>query len=215
MKKIENLIEGFTRFRQYYFHESPQLYRNLCAGQCPSTLLIGCSDSRVDPAILLGCDPGDLFTMRNIANLVPPPTQDDGPHGVLAAIQFAVDDLKVDRIIVLGHSQCGGIRALLRGRASADDRPLDFVSTWMAIAEPARELVLRQLPHACEEEQCRACEQASILISMKNLQRMDCVCRRLEEGSLTLHGWYFDLVVGSLRAYSPRADAFLPIFAPA
>lgn len=214
MKKIENLVEGFARFQQHYFEESPQLYRNLCAGQCPSTLLIGCCDSRVDPAILLGCDPGDIFMMRNIANLVPPPAQDSGPHGVLAAIQFAVDDLKVERIIVLGHSQCGGIRALIRGRASAG-RPMDFVSNWMAIAEPARELVLRQLPHACEEERCRACEQASILISLNNLQRMESVRTRLEEGSLSLHGWYFDLVVGSLRAYSPRADAFLPIFSPA
>jgi carbonic anhydrase len=210
MKKLENLIDGFARFQQHYFEESPELYRGLCQGQRPSTLLIGCCDSRVDPAMLLGCDPGDIFTIRNMANLVPPPNRDIGPQGVLAAIQFAVEDLLVERIIVLGHSQCGGIRALMRGRASSD-RPMDFVRSWMGIAEHARERVLRQLPNACDEERHHACEQASILISLQNLERMEAVRARVEDGSLSLHGWYFDLVVGSLRAYSPRADAFLPI----
>ncbi|MBB5214877.1 carbonic anhydrase [Parapusillimonas granuli] len=211
MKKIENFIDGFARFQQHYFEKHPELYRGLCQGQRPSTLLIGCCDSRVDPAMLLGCDPGDIFTIRNMANLVPPPDRDNGPQGVLAAIQFAVEDLQVERIIVLGHSQCGGIRALMQGRA-ASDKPVDFVRDWMGVAESARECVLRQLPDASEEEHHRACEQASILISLQNLQRMDGVRRRMEEGSLSLHGWYFDLASGNLLAYSPRADAFLPIF---
>lgn len=214
MKKIENLIDGFSRFQQHYFEDSPELYRGLCEGQRPSTLVIGCCDSRVDPAMLLGCDPGDLFTIRNMANLVPPPTSDLGPQGVLAAIQFAVEDLRVESIIVLGHSQCGGIKALMGGRARRG-RPTDFVSRWMDIAEPARERVMRQLPHASEEERHCACEQASILISLQNLRRMDSVRARLEDGSLTLHGWYFDLVVGSLRSYSPDADAFMPILCAA
>lgn len=210
MKKIENLIDGFARFQQHYFEESPELYRGLCEGQQPSTLVIGCCDSRVDPAMLMGCDPGDLFTIRNMANLVPPPNRDMGPQGVLAAIQFAVEDLRVESIIVLGHSQCGGIKTLMGGRAGGH-RPMDFVSRWMGIAEPARERVMRQLPHASEKERHRACEQASILISLQNLRRMESVRVRLEDGSLTLHGWYFDLVVGSLRTYSPDMDAFVPI----
>lgn len=214
MKKIENLIDGFARFQQHYFEESPELYRGLCEGQRPSTLVIGCCDSRVDPAMLLGCDPGDIFTIRNMANLVPPPNRDMGPQGVLAAIQFAVEDLRVESIIVLGHSQCGGIKALMAGRADAG-RPGDFVSHWMSIAEPARERVMRQLPQAGENERHRACEQASILISLKNLRSMESVRARLEDGSLSLHGWYFDLVVGSLRAYSPDADAFIPILCAA
>lgn len=210
MKKIESLIDGFVRFQHRYFEESPELYRELCSGQHPSALLIGCCDSRVDPALLLGCDPGDLFTTRNIANLVPPPGQVAGPQGILAAIQFAVDDLNVERIIVLGHSQCGGIRALMQGRA-AHDRPADHVSRWIDIATPVRDLVLRQLPHASEEERCRACEQASILMSLKNLRRMENVASRLEDDSLTLHGWYFDMAAGSLMEYCDKQDAFLPI----
>ncbi|WP_420894284.1 carbonic anhydrase [Vandammella animalimorsus] len=210
IEKIERFIDGFTRFQQHYYEEAPELYRDLRDGQRPSTLLIGCCDSRVDPAILLDCDPGDIFTMRNVANLVPPPRGDIGPQGVLAAIQFAVEDLLVERVIVLGHSGCGGIRALMQGRGQAP-QPTDFVGSWMAIAEPARERVLQQLPEASDEERHRACEQASIIISLQNLQRLPAVQRRTEEGTLSLHGWYFDLASGSLSAYSPRVDAFLPV----
>ena len=100
MRDLERLVDGFQRFQQQYYEEAPSLYRNLRDGQHPSTLLVGCCDSRVDPAMLLGCDPGDIFTVRNVANLVPPPDRDQGHHGVLAAIQFAVEQLKVSRIIV-------------------------------------------------------------------------------------------------------------------
>ena len=129
MRDIERFIDGFQRFQYQYYEAAPSLYRNLRDGQHPSTLLIGCCDSRVDPAMLLGCDPGDIFTVRNVANLVPPADRDQGHHGVLAAIQFAVDQLKVGRIIVLGHAHCGGIRALMearrRGRRAGLPEPLD------------------------------------------------------------------------------------------
>lgn len=151
--------------------------------------------------------------MRNVANLVPPPDRDQGHHGVLAAIQFAVEQLKVSRIIVLGHAQCGGIRALMERPARGDGEP-DYLNRWMDIAEPARQRVLNQMPSASAAERRRACEQASILISLRNLEALPCVQRRLQAGDLTLHGWYFDLVAGALLAYSARADAFLPIVCP-
>ena len=122
MRDIERFIDGFQRFQYQYYEAAPSLYRNLRDGQHPSTLLIGCCDSRVDPAMLLGCDPGDIFTVRNVANLVPPADRDQGHHGVLAAIQFAVDQLKVGRIIVLGHAHCGGIRALMERPARPASR---------------------------------------------------------------------------------------------
>ena len=130
----------------------PRLRCNLRDGQ--RTLLIGCCDSRVDPAMLLGCDPGDIFTVRNVANLVPPADRDQGHHGVLAAIQFAVDQLKVGRIIVLGHAHCGGIRADGRRRRRAD-----YLNRWMDIAEPARQRVLNQMPDASDAERRRACNR--------------------------------------------------------
>lgn len=213
MGDIERLIDGFQRFQQQYYEDAPSLYRNLRDGQHPSTLLIGCCDSRVDPAMLLGCDPGDIFTVRNVANLVPPASKDRGLQGVLAAIQFAVEQLQVSRIIVLGHAQCGGIRALMQRRIRRDGET-DYLERWMDIAEPARERVLRQMPEASDAERRRACEQASILISLRNLEDLPFVRRAVEAGSLTLHGWYFDLVAGALLAYSPRADTFLPIVCP-
>ncbi|KOF54135.1 MULTISPECIES: carbonic anhydrase [unclassified Achromobacter] len=213
MRDIERFIDGFQRFQRQYYEAAPSLYRNLREGQQPGTLLIGCCDSRVDPAMLLGCDPGDIFTVRNVANLVPPPDRDQGHHGVLAAIQFAVEQLRVSRIIVLGHAQCGGIRALMarpQGRSAGED----YLNRWMDIAEPARARVLRQMPDAPEAERRRACEQASILISLRNLQALPCVDRAAQAGGLTLHGWYFDLMSGALLAYSQRADAFLPMVCP-
>ncbi|CAP45347.1 carbonic anhydrase [Bordetella petrii] len=209
-RDLERFISGFQRFQQHYFDDAPALYRGLCRGQNPGTLLIGCCDSRVDPALLLGCDPGDIFTVRNVANLVPPSEEDGGQHGVLAAIQFAVEQLQVGRIIVLGHSQCGGIRALMEQRL--DDRAEDdYIGRWMNIAEPARAQVLRQMPQASLAEQRRACEQASILVSLRHLESFACVRRQLARGAISLHGWYFDLDAGALQAYSPRADAFLPL----
>ncbi|CAB3654135.1 MULTISPECIES: carbonic anhydrase [Achromobacter] len=213
MQDLERLVGGFQRFQQQYYEDAPMLYRNLRDGQHPSTLLIGCCDSRVDPAMLLGCDPGDIFTVRNVANLVPPCSKDRGLQGVLAAIQFAVEQLQVSRIIVLGHAQCGGIRALMERRIRRDGET-DYLGRWMDIAEPAREQVLRQMPDASKEERRRACEQASILISLRNLEDLPFVRRAVDAGSLSLHGWYFDLVAGALLAYSPRADTFLPIVCP-
>ena len=171
MRDIERFIDGFQRFQYQYYEAAPSLYRNLRDGQHPSTLLIGCCDSRVDPAMLLGCDPGDIFTVRNVANLVPPADRDQGHHGVLAAIQFAVDQLKVGRIIVLGHAHCGGIRALMERPAGAAGEP-DYLNRWMDIAEPARQRVLNQMPDAPDAERRRACEQASILISLRNLESL-------------------------------------------
>ena len=121
--------------------------------------------------MMLGCDPGDIFAVRNVANLVPPTSADRGLQGVLAAIQFAVEQLRVSRVIVLGHAHCGGIRALMERRIRSDGET-DYLERWMDIAEPARHQVLRQMPDATDAERRRACEQASILISLRNLEEL-------------------------------------------
>lgn len=213
MHDLERFIDGFQRFQHQYFEDAPELYRRLQVSQNPSTLLIGCCDSRVDPALLLGCDPGDIFTVRNVANLVPPCNHGMRHQGVAAAIQFAVVQLKVERVIVLGHAQCGGIRALVEQRFPVDG-DTDFIGRWVRIAEPARERVMRQLPQASLAERLRACEQASILVSLRNLESFPWVRKRVADGELTLHGWYFDLDAGALLAYSARSDSFLPLVCP-
>ncbi|MDK3020996.1 carbonic anhydrase [Cupriavidus taiwanensis] len=222
MHHIEHLLKGFERFQQRYFDDEPGLFDTLRAGQRPPTLLIGCSDSRVDPGLLLGCDPGELFTVRNIGNLVPPCTgrHEGSLHGVSAAIQFAVQQLRVARIIVMGHGGCGGIRALLAQPADAGDDPPDdgqdpdYLGAWVRIAAPARRQVEDTLASASAAQRQRACEQAAILVSLRNLQTFPFVRRALEGGALTLHGWYFDLQAGALLAYSQRTDAFLPLVCP-
>lgn len=210
MQDIEKFVRGFSRFQQQYLAE-PTVFNSLRNGQNPATLVIGCCDSRVDPALLTGSDPGDLFVVRNIANLVPP-CAPDSPPGVTSAIEFAVCGLEVARIIVLGHARCGGIRALMSPRQLAPET--NFVGRWMGIAEPVRQRLLRELPHKTHEEQCKACELASILNSLDNLMTYPWLKRRVEAGNLMLHGWYFDIDTGALLAYSPRKQEFLPLVCP-
>jgi carbonic anhydrase len=210
MQDIEKFIRGFTRFQQQYLSE-PALFDSLREGQRPCTLVIGCCDSRVDPALLTGSDPGDLFVVRNIANLVPPCTP-DAPPGVSSAIEFAVCGLEVARVIVLGHAGCGGIRALMAGRQLAPET--NFVGRWMSIAEPVRQRVMRELEHKTSDEQHRACEMASLLNSLDNLMTYPWLKRKVDEGTLMLHAWYFDIGTGALLAYSPRQQEFLPLVCP-
>jgi carbonic anhydrase len=211
MEDIEKFVHGFSRFQQQYFSESQTLYDNLRAGQRPGTLLIGCCDSRVDPMLLMGGDPGDLFVVRNIANLVPECTP-TASAGVSSAIEFAVCSLEVERIIVLGHARCGGIRALMAPRQPVAET--DFVGQWMRIAEPVAARVRRDLAHRSSEQQHKACELASILLSLDNLLTYPWIKRRVEQGLLKLHGWYFDIESGALMAYSARQQQFLPLVCP-
>lgn len=210
MQDIEKFIRGFSRFQEQYLSE-PAMFNSLREGQHPGTLVIGCCDSRVDPALLTGCDPGDMFVVRNIANLVPPCTS-DAPLGICSAIEFAVCGLEVSRIIVLGHARCGGIRALMSPTQITAET--DFVGRWMRIAEPVRQSVLQRLHHKHIDAQYRACEMASILYSLDNLLTYPWIKRRVEEGSLALHGWYFDMDSGALLAYSPSKQEFLSLVSP-
>jgi hypothetical protein len=131
--KIDKFLKGFKRFRNTYFAEN-SLYQELKIGQKPKTLLIGCCDSRVDPAILTDCAPGDIFVVRNVANLVPPYVSDGGKHGVPCALEYGVSVLEVENIIILGHSRCGGIECLMRG--TSDN--FEFIGPWMKSALEAK-----------------------------------------------------------------------------
>ncbi len=211
MEDLEKFVRGFSRFQQQYFGEPQTLYDSLRTGQRPTTLLIGCCDSRVDPMLLTGSDPGDMFVVRNIANLVPP-CAPNAPPGVSSAIEFAVCNLEVARVIVLGHARCGGIRALLAPQKLAPET--DFVGQWMKIADPVAQRVKRELSHRSSDEQHKACELASILQSLDNLLTYPWIKRRVEKGLLKLHGWYFDIDSGALLAYSVRQQQFLPLVCP-
>jgi carbonic anhydrase len=207
MKDIQKFIAGFRRFQEKYFNEDLDLFEKLRQGQNPKALIVACADSRVDPTLLMGAEPGDVFVVRNIANLVPPYEPDGSFASVPAALEFGVLSLAVDHIIVLGHAQCGGIHALMEGTSTGSE----FIGKWVGIAQPARERVLAELPCKPLALQARACEQAAILVSLENLMTYPWIAQRVALGEIHLHGWYFDIGQGALLHYNPAHNAFEPI----
>lgn len=213
-KAILRLMAGFRRFKEkYFFEEDPaedSVYQRLAStGQTPKTLLIGCSDSRVDPAILTGASPGELFVVRNVANLVPPCEPSAvGFHGTSSAIEFAVINLGVENIIVLGHRQCGGIRALMRMSPEHSENSRNFIEQWMSIADEARQKVLAEHSAASEEAQWRLAEMESIKVSLKNLRGFPFVKEAIDTRQLNVIGVYFDLEQGQLWEYDEATDSF-------
>lgn len=209
MNKLEKLKTGFERFRKYYYEENPELYRQLTEqGQSPGALVISCCDSRVQPAQIMDTSPGDIFVVRNIANLVPAYVDDGKTHGTSAAIEFAVKHLKVPHIIIMGHSQCGGIRALMEGEH--EGKLHKFIDPWMAIMSPAREMVEREHTSISLDEKCSLCERAAIGVSLDNLMTFPFITRAIEAETLQIHGWYFDIVHGEL--YTRETDgSFMPV----
>ena len=209
MNSPQFLIEGFQRFRERHFAEDSVQFQNLVQfGQTPKALVVACCDSRVDPALVLDCAPGDLFVVRNVANLVPPAENQGHYHGTSAALEFGVKDLAVRHIIVLGHAQCGGIHALLEDSV---DKEESFIAEWMGIADAAREQVEREHANASSEVRHRACEQQAILVSLDNLRTFSWVRERVEQGELALHGWYFDIERGELLGYDATTGKFEPL----
>jgi carbonic anhydrase len=203
---ILRLMVGFRKFREKYFENEHPLYQKLSsAGQGPKTLIIGCSDSRVDPAMITSAHPGELFIVRNVANMVPPYETGGGYHGVSAAIEFAVVNLKVENIIVLGHRQCGGIRALM---LNDQLKPKGFVEQWVSIAQNAKERVLARYSGADEDTLCKHGEREAIVTSISNLRTFPFVQEALERGDLHVMGIYFDLESGQLLQYDDDVGDF-------
>lgn len=191
-KVLATLFAGYHQFRESIWPERRKLFQALARdGQKPHALVISCSDSRVDPAMVFGAGPGELFIVRNVANLVPPYKPDGDYHGTSAALEFAVRVLQVPHIIVLGHAMCGGVHALLNG---FPDAAKDFVAPWMQIARQARTRAL-----ACDPvDPQTACEQETVKLSLDNLMTFPWVAERVAEGSLRLHGGTFDIRSGLL-----------------
>ncbi len=204
-KEILRLMAGFRKFRDKYFANEHPLYQRLGTGQSPKTLIIGCSDSRVDPAIITSASPGELFIVRNVANLVPPFEHGGGVHGISAAIEFAVVNLAVENIIILGHRQCGGIRALMLNQQVQTN---GFVEQWMHIAQDAKTRVLKKYHGESEDNLCRYGEMESIVTSLKNLRSFPFVEAAVRERGLAIMGIYFDLESGQLLEYDEEANKF-------
>jgi carbonic anhydrase len=220
VRDISNLFDGIRRFRSQHYETGSSKMRELVDfGQSPAVLMISCCDSRVDPALLTDAAPGELFTVRNIANLVPPYQPGASLHGTGAAIEYAVRDLKVDHVVVLGHGHCGGMKALLNAAGGHwPDR--DFVGDWVAMALGACEHYVQDEDaeggrRAVSLERLKAnpdlVERASVLGSLDNLMTYPWLAARVEAGDLVLHGWWFDIETGDLWATEPGRRQLLPV----
>lgn len=206
---ITRLIEGYKKFRAKYF-ENSSLYEELVAfGQTPKVLVIACCDSRVDPALVTRANPGELFVVRNVANLVPPFDKDPRHHGTSAAVEFAVKVLGVTDIIVFGHSHCGGIQALMQTKE--ERLPTDFIASWMNIATKAKAKVLENHSHLSSAEQTELCEKKSLQISLDNLKTFPWIAERMKENALHIHGWYFNLGTGEIEVFHAEGEKFIPL----
>lgn len=210
MKTLAKLIEGYREFRKDYLSPHNQEQRErITTAQNPKVMVIACSDARVNPALLTRAGLGDIFTVKNVANLVPPYREGhDTHHSTSAAIEFAVLHLGVEHIIVLGHSGCGGIRALMEGNANKRPDAYSFIEPWMGIAAAAKAKVKAQHQHAPIEAQAHACEKEALLVSLANLQTFPWVKEGMRAGTLEIHAWYFDIASGNILVHEPEEDGF-------
>jgi len=197
----DELLDGLGNFRSGYFAEHRKEYRELVShGQHPRTLFVGCSDSRVSPQLLTGAGPGELFVLRNVGNLIPPPQKVGGPHGVSAAIEYAVDILEVEEIIVCGHSHCGAVRALY----DPPDGASQNLREWLELAGPAR------IPGPCTEATLRETERRSVQLQLQRLLEFPNVRRRVDAGSLELQGWHYVIEEGEVHILNVSTGDFVP-----
>lgn len=208
---MHTLIDGFRTFRATAFQDHKERYRQLSVtGQSPSAAVIACCDSRVDPQMIFSAAPGDLFVIRNVANLVPPYAPSADYHGTSAALEFAVRQLDVQEIIVLGHTQCGGVRSLLERAADSGD----FIGSWMSIAGSVRDRVLATSMAGTDEARATA-EREVIRQSLANLMTFPWIRDRVEARTLALHGCLFDVGAADLLVHDPVSGTFHSVAADA
>ncbi|WP_427966838.1 carbonic anhydrase [Altererythrobacter sp.] len=208
MKNFDQMIEGYRRFRSGDWRQQHSRWDQLKKGQHPKVMVIACSDSRVDPTQIFDVNPGEIFVVRNVAALVPPFETSPGRHGVSAALEFAVQFLKVREIVVMGHGMCGGCLAALtqelRGNELGEG---GFVADWIEMLDPVRDPIAAELGTSGRPAE-RAMEQAAVKVSLANLRTFPCIQEKEERGSLTLHGAYFAISDGILHVLDQATGQF-------
>ena len=205
----DRLLEGYTAFLAGRLREEQSRYQELAeSGQAPQIMVIGCCDSRVSPEVIFDARPGELFVVRNVANIIPPYEPDGHAHGVSAALEFGIAALKVKHIVVLGHAQCGGVRAFVE-----DAEPLspgDFIGNWMKLMAPAMD---KAGPRGSlsPTDYLRKLEQANIINSIDNLMTFPRLATMIERGTVMVHGAYFGVATGALSVCTRESGEFVPV----
>jgi carbonic anhydrase len=208
--QLDHLVEGYRRFRAEGWSKNRERWAALREGQEPQVMVIACSDSRVDPAQIFDVDPGEIFVVRNVAAMVPPFETNPGHHGVSAALEFAVQFLKVREVVVMGHGMCGGCKAALsKDLHGTEPGQGGFVADWIGMLDEAREHVVAE--HGTEGRGAeRAMEQAGVRVSLANLRTFPCVREKEKSGELRLTGAFFAISDGVLHVLDEATGEFAP-----
>ena len=211
MTRFTDLVEGYRTFRETGWARERDRWSQLAEGQSPKVMVLACSDSRVEPAIIFDASPGEMFVVRNVANLAPPYETTGGYHGVSAALEFAVTQLQVEEVVVLGHGFCGGCAAALtqqfKGASSGEGH---FIANWVSMLEPAREKIRSAHP-GLDRPAYLAMELEAVKISLANLRTFPFVATRETAGQLSLHGCHFSIAEGLLYILDEAEDSFRPV----
>lgn len=195
-QSLNKMLKGYQSFRKKYASGNKSIMRNLSQnGQQPEIMIVSCCDSRVDPALILQCDPGDLFVVRNVANIVPPYENDNLHHGTSAALEFGICFLQVKHLILLGHSQCGGIHALLQHKHKGFS-PNDFITPWVSQIDT----------HNLTEESVDDCAKLALAQSYQNCLTFPWIKQSIENATLHIHLWFFDIQSGQIFAYDHKGN---------
>lgn len=209
MTDFAGLIDGYNRFKAGAWAAQRARWSKLADGQSPKVMVIACSDSRVDPTQIFDTSPGEMFVVRNIANLVPPFELGGGRHGVSAALEFAVTQLEVPEIVVMGHGACGGVHAALTRRFEhCPPGEGGFIAHWIDLLDEARDRVKAE--HGEGPEATRALELEAVKVSLANLRTFPCIPPREQSGKLRLHGAYFSIAEGVLHVLDEATGEFAP-----
>ncbi len=207
MQGLRRLVSGYKEFASKQRQDGQYRFGELADGQSPKTMIISCSDSRVIPSQIFNVKPGDLFMVRNVANIAPPFEEDKAFHGTSAALEFAILGLDVEDVIVLGHSQCGGIEACAKNIKTGSSTT-SFLDNWLSILEPIAAKVMNDNGTKDAEAQNRLIEQEAIKASLVNLMTFPFISERISDGSLSIHGAYFDLQDGQLYILDDDSGVF-------
>ena len=211
MTRFTDLIEGYRRFRTDEWFAEHQRWTQLAEGQSPKVMILACSDSRVEPSIIFDARPGEMFVVRNIAALAPPYETTPGRHGVSAALEFAVTQLEVEEIIVMGHGSCGGCAAALSGQFdNAEPGEGKFIANWVWLLDEARDEVLAHHPQF-DAEAIVEMELRAVQVSLANLRTFPWIAERERDGRLSLHGCHFSIADGKLYLLDEAENTFRPV----
>jgi carbonic anhydrase len=206
---LQEYAEGNKLFRSYFKKNKEALLKLVTSGQSPKALFIGCSDSRVIPDLMVQSNPGDLFVIRNVGNFVPPFKPDEDFHSTASGIEYAVGVLKVEEIIICGHTHCGACKALYE---TIDDSSLIHTKKWLELGESAKTSAILSLgANAHKEDLLRLTEKLSVIKQLENILTYPPVKKRFEDGTLTIHGWYYDIETGNIEYYNADKYEFLPL----